>query len=165
MEPQGHIGCFWDSKIKRMTDNPHVIRAFVAIVLPVPVKRFLSHVQSELKSARLAASWPDPDRFHLTVKFLGITRQDMWIPIQSAMENLAGAYPDLTLTATGLGAFPNVRKARVVWSGIQGQTRRLMDLATQLDKHLQSIGIPVQSRPFSPTSLWRASKNRSGKVF
>jgi 2'-5' RNA ligase len=133
-----------------MADSPPVIRTFVAIPLPDHVKRFLSLAQSELKSAGLNAAWPDPDRFHLTLKFLGTIRQEMQIPIQSAMNDLAGAYPDLILTAKGMGVFPNVRKARVVWSGIQGQTRRLTELATDLDKAFQAIGIPAQSRPFFP---------------
>lgn len=150
MEPRGRTGSFWDSKTNVMSDNANVIRTFVAIPLPEHVKRFLSRVQSELRSARLTAAWPDPARFHLTLKFLGPIRQEMQPPIQSAMTALAGAYPDLSLTARGMGVFPNVRNARVLWSGIQGRTRRLTDLAADLDKRLQSIGIPAQSRPFFP---------------
>ncbi len=150
MEPRGRTGSFWDSKTNVMSDNANVIRTFVAIPLPEHVKRFLSRVQSELRSARLTAAWPDPARFHLTLKFLGPIRQEMQPPIQSAMTALAGAYPDLSLTARGMGVFPNVRNARVLWSGIQGRTRRLTDLAADLDKRLQSIGIPAPSRPFFP---------------
>jgi 2'-5' RNA ligase len=133
-----------------MAETPCVIRTFVAIPLPDHVKRFLSRVQSELRSARLPAAWPDPARFHLTLKFLGPTRQEMQLPIQSAMTALAGAYPNLTLTAKGMGVFPNDRNARVVWCGIQGRTRGLTNLAADLDKNLQSIGVPAQSRPFFP---------------
>jgi 2'-5' RNA ligase len=133
-----------------MADTANVIRTFVAIPLPEHVKRFLSRVQSELRSARLTAAWPDPTRFHLTLKFLGLTRQEMQLPIQSAMTSLAGVYPDLSLTARGMGVFPNVRNARVLWSGIHCPSRRLTDLVTDLDKRLQSMGIPAQSRPFFP---------------
>ena len=150
MEPRGLTGCSWDLKTKVMADNANVIRTFFAIPLPGHVKRFLSHLQSELGSAPLTAAWPDPDRFHLTVRFLGPTRQEMLLPIQSAMMDLAGAYPDLTLMAGGMGVFPNIRKARVVWTGIQGQTRRLTSLVAALDKKLQSIGIPGQPRPYCP---------------
>jgi 2'-5' RNA ligase len=133
-----------------MPDNSNVIRTFIAVPLPDHVKRFLSGVQSELKSARLTAAWTDPDWFHLTLRFLGPTRQEMQLPIQSAMTALAGACPDLIFTAKGMGVFPNVRKARVIWGGIQGRTPRLADLVADLDKNLESIGIPAQSRPFFP---------------
>jgi 2'-5' RNA ligase len=145
-----HTGSFWDSKTDVMADKSDCIRTFVAIPLPDHVKRFLSNVQSELRSARLPAAWPDPDRFHLTLKFLGPTPRDMLLPIQSAMADLSGAFPELTLKAEGMGVFPNVKKARVVWSGIRGQTRQLTQVVTALDRQLHAIGIPAQSRPFFP---------------
>jgi 2'-5' RNA ligase len=133
-----------------MPDNADTVRMFVAIPLPDPVKGFLADIQTELKSAGLIAAWPAPDNFHLTLKFLGPIPQNKLRSIQSVMPELSGAYPDLSLMVKGMGVFPNVKNARIVWSGIQGQTRQLNRLVTDLDTVLQTIGIPGQSRPFFP---------------
>jgi hypothetical protein len=52
-----------------MAESSDVVRTFIAIPLPDAVKRFLSDIQSELKSAGWLAAWPNPERFHLTLKF------------------------------------------------------------------------------------------------
>ncbi len=133
-----------------MAEQSTVVRTFIAIPLPNSVQRFLSDIQSELKSAGMTAAWPNPEMFHLTLKFLGPTRKESLVPIQSVMAEFFGAYPVIRLTAGGIGVFPDVRNARVVWSGIHGHTPRLTQLVTDLDKKLLAVGIPVQSRPFFP---------------
>jgi 2'-5' RNA ligase len=55
-----------------MAESSDVVRTFIAIPLPDAVKRFLSDIQSELKSAGWTAAWPSPERFHLTLKFFDL---------------------------------------------------------------------------------------------
>lgn len=126
------------------------IRAFIAIPLPGAVRLLLTDLQSRLKKAGIKASWPQPDRFHLTLKFLGETPCDRLAQIRNVIDRFSGQYPDLALAAGSLGAFPNTNKARVLWAGIKGDTRRLEQLCRKLDNSLQRIGIPGQTRPFSP---------------
>jgi len=165
MEHPDHTGCFWASKTNAMPDNADTVRTFVAIVLPDPVKQFLADIQAGLKSAGLPAAWPAPDNFHLTLKFLGPVPRKELGSIQSAMADLSGAYPDLSLMVKGMGVFPNIKNARIVWSGIQGQTRRLNRLVTDLDTALQTVGIPGQPRPFFPhITLARIKKPVSSRT-
>ncbi len=126
------------------------IRAFIAIPLPVSVRHLLTDIQSRLKRAGIKASWPQPDRFHLTLKFLGETSCDSLAQIQAVMHRFSGQYPDLFLAAGSLGVFPKIQKARVIWADIKGDTRRLEQLCQELDKDLQKIGVAGQIRPFSP---------------
>jgi len=133
-----------------MAESSDVVRTFIAIPLPDAVKRFLSDIQSELKSAGWLAAWPNPERFHLTLKFLGPIPRELLIPLQSVMAAFSGAYPAFTLTAGGIGVFPNVRNARIVWIGIHEQTEHLMQVVTDLEKKLHPMGIPAQSRSFFP---------------
>jgi len=133
-----------------MTESSHVVRTFIAIPLPDSVKQFLSDIQSGLKSAGLRAAWSHPDTFHLTLRFLGPTSKEQLMAIESGMATFSGAYPAFTLTSGTIGVFPDIRKARVVWSGIHGQTECLTQLVTDLNKTLHAIGIPAPSRPFFP---------------
>ena len=165
MERRDLTGCCWDSKTSTMPDNADTVRMFVAIPLPDPVKGFLADIQTELKSAGLIAAWPAPDNFHLTLKFLGPIPRNKLRSMPSAMAAMSGIYPELSLVVKGMGVFPNVQNARIIWSGIQGQTRQLNRLVTDLDTALQTIGIPGQSRPFFPhITLARIRKPISSRM-
>jgi len=149
--PRDPTGCCWDLKTKPMAERyVKNIRAFIAIPLPGDVRLLLTDLQYRLKKAGIKASWPQPDRFHLTLKFLGETPCGHLAQIQKVMDQFSGQYPDLALAAGSLGAFPKTNKARVLWADIKGETRRLEQLYRKLDNSLQRIGIPGQTRPFSP---------------
>ncbi len=134
-----------------MAEN-HVktIRAFIALPLPGSVRHLLADIQSRLKRAGIKASWPQPDRFHLTLKFLGEIPCDRLEKIQTVVDRFSGQYPDLVLAAGSLGVFPKIKKARVLWADIKGDTRRLEQLCHELDNVLERLGIPGRTRPFSP---------------
>lgn len=134
-----------------MADN-HVtaVRAFIAVPLPGSVRHLLSEFQAGLKSAGIKASWPRPDSFHLTVKFLGDTPCDRLEKIQAVMDRFSGQYPDIVLAAGSMGVFPKIKKAGVVWADVKGETRRLEQLGHEMDNALHRIGISKQKRPFSP---------------
>ncbi|MCF8087178.1 MAG: RNA 2',3'-cyclic phosphodiesterase [Desulfotignum sp.] len=133
-----------------MGDRPDKIRAFIAIPLPGHVRQTLGDIQSEIRRSGIKAAWPDPARFHLTLKFLGCTRDETLVLVKTTMEKFAGRCPKLSLTAGSIGVFPGNRGARVIWADISGQTQPLSQLFQELDKELHAIGIPRQVRRFSP---------------
>lgn len=126
------------------------IRAFIAIPLPDSASHLLKNLQFQLKTAGIKASWPKPDRFHLTLKFLGETPCHNIKQIQAVMDRFSGQYPEIVLTAGSIGVFPKITKARVIWADIRGQTHRLEKLFYKLDKELYVLGIPGHTRPFKP---------------
>jgi 2'-5' RNA ligase len=54
------------------------------------------------------------------------------------------------IALTGLGAFPNQRKATVVWAGVTLGAERLFDLAEICDMAAEASGVSPEDRPFSP---------------
>lgn len=128
----------------------NTIRAFIAVPLPDPVRHLLKDLQLQLKKAGIKASWPRPEGFHLTLKFLGEISCHRLDQIQVVMNRFSGQYPGLVLAAGSIGVFPKRSKARVIWADIRGQTLRLEKLFYQLDKELDVLGIPGQTRSFSP---------------
>jgi RNA 2',3'-cyclic 3'-phosphodiesterase len=143
-------GCFWDSKTRPMVDAPDKIRAFVAIPVPGHVRRMLGNIQSDIQKTGIQASWPNPDTFHLTLKFLGPVRPDILARVKAVMERFSGACPDLTLTAGSIGFFPGIRNARVIWADIKGQTPQLSQLFRELDTAFHALGFSRQANRFSP---------------
>jgi 2'-5' RNA ligase len=59
----------------------------------------------------------------------------------------------------GLGAFPNVRRPRVIWVGTEAPPE-LNALQRAIEAETHKLGYPIEERPFSPhLTLGRISQN------
>jgi len=86
---------------------------------------------------------------HLTLKFLGEQPEEIVARLQPALEAVASRHRLLTMALGGLGAFPNFRRARVVWLGV-GQDPRLELLHHDVEVECEKLGFEVEGRPFRP---------------
>jgi len=123
-------------------------RAFIAIDLPESIKSFLSEAQEALKLYGFRVKWVRPQNIHLTLKFLGDTATADTDKITEAMTLAAKNCPTVSLTAKGVGVFPNVRRPRVIWAGLNGQIETLANLHQTLDAHLADLGFARDTRAF-----------------
>ncbi|MFH1484746.1 MAG: RNA 2',3'-cyclic phosphodiesterase [Chloroflexota bacterium] len=130
------------------------IRAFIAIELPDQVKENLRRLQGQLRQAGgpdgIGVRWVNPDGIHLTLKFLGNVAADKIPAVTQAMNQAAEGTGALALATTGLGAFPNWRRVRVLWVGLEGDLERLQALQKRLEQGLKPLGFPPEGRSFSP---------------
>ena len=55
-----------------------------------------------------------------------------------------------SLSIGGAGVFPDPRRPRVLWLGMNGDVERLLAFQKGLDQSLQEIGFPREERPFRP---------------
>ena len=123
-------------------------RAFIAIDLPESVRSFLSEAQEALKLYGFRVKWVRPQNIHLTLKFLGNTAIADTGKIAAAMALAARNCPVVSLAAKGVGVFPDVRRPRVIWAGLDGQLEVLANLQQTLDAHLADLGFPGETRAF-----------------
>ena len=124
------------------------IRAFVAISLPENIKKHIGVMQAEFKNAGFNMRWVRPKNIHLTLKFLGDIKKDDIDNITTAMEDGAKNVCPLSFMVKGTGVFPNVKRPRVLWAGLKGDTQVLLSLWGKLDKNLDKAGFPSENRPF-----------------
>ncbi|MFC2058662.1 RNA 2',3'-cyclic phosphodiesterase [Chloroflexota bacterium] len=128
-----------------------VIRAFIAIELPEPVKEALGRILSELKEMdHSPVKWVDPEGIHLTLKFLGNIPDGRVTAITTAYSGASNDASPFRLELNGLGAFPNLRKPRVVWVGMGGDIANLLKLQKNIERALVPLGFPAEKRSFSP---------------
>lgn len=130
---------------------PELIRAFIAVTLPEPLADLVSEVQQKLKSQGLHISWVRPGNVHLTLKFLGEIAPADIDPIAAVMNECAQRSVPMTFTAAGIGVFPDLRRPRVVWLGMTGDTPLLIAFQQDLDTRLAVIGkgrFKPEDRPF-----------------
>jgi 2'-5' RNA ligase len=126
------------------------MRTFIAIPIPQNISLFLHRIQDEIRGNQINASWVSTSSLHLTLRFIGDTPQEDVQNILGAMEATAVACTPFTLTAQGVGVFPGINKARVIWSGVNGDVEHLITLQATLEKNLVKAGIPADNRRFSP---------------
>jgi len=125
-----------------------MMRTFIAFKLPEEVTASLGELQTALKQQGLKLRWVRPDNIHLTLKFLGDISTEEIPAVKRVIRAVSQKQTVFSLEAKGLGVFPTVKKARVLWSGIHGDVKRLRDLQSNLDRALADIGFEPEKRAF-----------------
>lgn len=128
------------------------IRAFIAINLPSSIRSLLNDTQDELRKQLPARTirWVPIQNIHLTLKFLGDIQEDRLPSISRELDLVTKDHSPFNLDLGHLGCFPNPKKPRVVWIGIQGETKELMVIQQRIEGSLRRLGWEAESRKFHP---------------
>ena len=124
------------------------MRLFVAMDIPEEVRLAVAALVVRLRSVSHDARWARIQGLHLTLKFIGEMSEEKVGAIISALKGVAPAKP-IALNFHGLGFFPNERRPRVLWAGIEAGPE-LAALAAAVEAALIPLGIPQEDRAFSP---------------
>ena len=124
------------------------MRLFVALDIPEDIRSSLAALVSKLRPACQDARWARIQGLHVTLKFIGETSSEKAVEIKTALAAIPSLAP-IPIHFHGLGFFPNARRPRVLWAGVEADLQ-LASLAAEVDKSLQSLGIPREKRVFSP---------------
>jgi RNA 2',3'-cyclic 3'-phosphodiesterase len=129
------------------------VRLFVALEIPAAVRENLATLIKELgalekPSSGKRARWVRPENLHVTLKFLGEVAADKRDAIVSALAFVRSAHP-AELRFRGLGFFPDEKRARVFWAGIDASPN-LAAIAKDIELQLEPLGFPQEKRGFTP---------------
>lgn len=120
-------------------------RLFLAINLPPYVTDRLASLQEEnLRGFH----WVPPERFHLTLKFIGDIPGQLQPDIEAALEPIA--VKAFLLPVEGTGSFPSTGKAHAVWVGLGNGHPHLFQLQKKIEDALFNIGIEPEKRIYNP---------------
>ena len=87
------------------------------------------------------------ENWHLTLRFLGGVDEVTADRLLAALDQEDWPAP-FDLRLSGLGAFPNPRRATVLWVGVPGE--QIDMLARHVEDAVSSCGFPPEDRPFRP---------------
>jgi 2'-5' RNA ligase len=127
---------------------PAMLRVFVAVEIPAELAAACEALQSQLRQQGLRSRWVRPESLHLTLKFLGNIPAGQVPAVVHAMRTAMCGYSPMRFTAEGIGVFPSLRRPRVIWIGLSGQTAALAELQRDLDESLSAIGFRKEERAF-----------------
>ncbi len=138
---------------------------FIALNLPKKERTRIHKAGRALRDRDLPVRWAEPDDYHLTLKYLGDVRGDRRDPVEHVMEKVAGSTQPFEMTIQGFGAFPTIRKPRVLWIGAEA-TPELRCLKQDLEWGLAEYGFERETRAFHPhVTLGRAPEEGGAGAF
>lgn len=124
------------------------MRLFVALEIPGAVRLAAAKMVEELRPAAPQARWARIEGIHITLKFIGHVKPEMLQPIEAALAEIRTG-EIVHMDFKGLGFFPNERRPRVFWAGVQTSSSAGA-LAAKIDERLEPLEIARATRAFSP---------------
>ncbi|MCF8060906.1 MAG: RNA 2',3'-cyclic phosphodiesterase [Deltaproteobacteria bacterium] len=126
------------------------IRSFLAFSLPAEIRSVVEQAHEALKDASRDVKWVRPASIHLTVVFLGSVDEEAIPDLSRAARGVCAEFGPFRLAVRGAGFFPNPRRPRVIWLGLEGDVERMGMLRDALQEALAPFGIEPERRPFRP---------------
>jgi 2'-5' RNA ligase len=131
------------------------VRAFIAIQLSEGLKSQIGELRSQLRlRARelRGVSWVQPDGIHLTLRFLGEIEEAQVGALGRVIMDAAVGVAPFTLKIGGLGAFPSIQRAKVLWLGVNDESgcNALARLQAAIEHGIIDLGFAPEDRAFSP---------------
>jgi RNA 2',3'-cyclic 3'-phosphodiesterase len=124
------------------------MRSFIAIDLPEGILAALARQQQSFRPACRDARWTRPEGIHLTLKFLGEVSDAQLKAVTEALAGL-GAFENFPVEVRGFGFFPDARRPRVFWAGVEAP-EALVRLAARAEEAMEKLGFAREQRTFNP---------------
>jgi RNA 2',3'-cyclic 3'-phosphodiesterase len=125
-------------------------RMFAAVRLPESSLRSLAEAQYALERRIIDVKWVEEENLHFTLRFFGELTPDELARAIEAATTVTEMTPAFTIEITGLGAFPEHGRPRVLWAGVEAGREPLVRLAQALDRAFAAAGLGAADRPFAP---------------
>jgi RNA 2',3'-cyclic 3'-phosphodiesterase len=126
------------------------MRTFVAYPLPPEVRSLLVKIQENLRSISGGVRWSEPDSIHLTFKFLGEISAAILPSLTESLRTSTQEERPFSLQLHRLGAFPDLRRPRVIWCGLDGDLAALDALQGKIEQACIREGFAPEEHPFRP---------------
>lgn len=142
-----------------MTNETGMIRLFFALPCN-DVQDVLRPVYGILSAYPRVLKTVPPENYHITLKFLGETKQETFRSLRHDFRRLGIDYASVPYTLRGLGAFPDVRRARVLWCGLDVDGSRISLIQNAIEALCAPYGFKKENRAFQPhLTLARAKRD------
>ncbi|HZL18282.1 MAG TPA: RNA 2',3'-cyclic phosphodiesterase [Polyangia bacterium] len=128
------------------------VRSFVAAPLSDAVKAELFSAAQSLAGVLPAVKWSRKvENLHVTIKFLGPVAEARIGELAGALDRAVGDLPPFEIALRGLGAFPSLQKAHVIWAGVEDRTGGLARISAAVETLSAELGIGnAEPRAFQP---------------
>lgn len=117
-------------------------RVFIAINLNKEIKKYLSNIQEDIinyNSSQLKMKTVERRNLHISIKFLGDLNRLEIEKISRALQKLSSKYKPFRINLSKrVGIFPNTKKPRVIWIGVEKGNSEVEKIYHDIERELQS---------------------------
>jgi 2'-5' RNA ligase len=142
------------------------MRLFVAVEMNQAIADAARDVIDDLRdrvtrlAPRARVTWSNPDRIHVTVKFIGEVDEAKAHAIRVALGPSVES-PRFDLRVEGVGAFPPKGPPRVFWAGLTEGRNGLLEVERVVSQRLQTL-VAAEERPYAPHLTLARVKEAAG---
>jgi RNA 2',3'-cyclic 3'-phosphodiesterase len=127
-----------------------LLRAFIALEIPAKIQKEIHQATSKIRSEiGSLIRWVPAENLHLTLKFLGDISPAHVEFLTQMLRAEADSHRCFDMHFTGLGSFPNLKRPRVIYIGIQAPAE-LNALQHAVESGADKLGYRSEERGFSP---------------
>lgn len=126
------------------------MRLFLAVFPPPEAQAAVVLACAPLRAAGGGVSWVRAENLHYTLRFMGELGADGARRAGEAASEAASDHAPFEAALGDFGAFPDARRARVLWVGLAAGDAPLRALAASLKAALARRGFGRADRPFAP---------------
>lgn len=127
------------------------MRSFVALGIPATLQNSINSQTVSLRKLYPSPiiRWVKPINIHLTLKFLGNLSVSDLENLKRLFSLEAQRVNPFSISFTSLGIFPNPKKPRIIWLGVNSPPI-LAEFQSKIETLASRLGIPKEQRRFSP---------------
>jgi 2'-5' RNA ligase len=139
-------------------------RTFIGVDISEGTRGRAAALQQSLAQTGAEVKWASPEGMHVTLLFLGEVDDRELHVICRAVQEVAAREPAFTLAVSGVGAFPNARRPKILWAGIAQGEDALRRLYDDLETRMLDLGCyRKEERGYTPhLTLGRVKAERDG---
>lgn len=125
------------------------MRAFISISIDEIIKKEIHLLLKRYSTFSDSVKWTKLDNIHITLKFIGEINEDVANILSHQLRQIASQHNPFILTVRGVGGFPTLKTARIIWIGLQ-KSEPLIALHKDIESLCSSVGIKRDDKGFSP---------------
>ena len=115
----------------------------------------------------MSALWADEalrsvraGNIHLTLRFVGDTEEEVLIALKSGLDDIAAKWSVFDVNLDQVGAFPSLKRPRVVWVGVEDPNKKVKKLYLDVERLARSLGWKREEKRFHPHVTLGRVRNR-----
>ena len=127
-----------------------MVRTFIAIEISDKTRNNLKDIIARLSNVKAHVKWVLPVNLHITLKFLGNVKDYEITKISEFVRESTYGIRPFDLHIGGLGAFPDLKRPKVIYVDIKDEYNNLFTLHKRLEETLTYLGAKKELRKYKP---------------
>ncbi|MFO0947800.1 MAG: RNA 2',3'-cyclic phosphodiesterase [Planctomycetota bacterium] len=128
----------------------HTTRTFLALTLDQEPLRAVTRLISNLRYRVDGVRWIPSENLHITLAFLGDVVTEDLPSLCNAVKEVCSQQESYELGLRRMGAFPDLRRPRVLWVGVQRGLQESAELESALSDRIEPLGYRRENRAYVP---------------